>query len=51
MCCVRLAEIQDAKICHLVTIAQLCRAIFVQLRHISTIGKILVKQHYLHHMS
>ena len=32
------------------TIAQLCRAISSQLRHISTIGKELVKQQYLLHM-
>ena len=46
MCCTRLAEIQDAKITqksrHLRTIAQLCRAISLQLRHISTIGKSLL---------
>ena len=49
MCCKRL-EIQDAKNRHLSTIAQLCRAISSQLRHISTIGKKLVKQQYLPHM-
>jgi len=32
---------------HLRTIAQLCRAISLQLRHTSTIGKKLVKQQYL----
>jgi len=32
-------EIQDAKIRHLRTIAQLCRAISLQLRHILTIGR------------
>jgi len=32
---------------HLRTIAQLCRAVLSQLRHISTIGKKLVKQQYL----
>jgi len=36
---------------HLGTIAQLCRAISSQLRHVSTIGKKLVKQQYLPHMS
>ena len=41
----------DAKNSHLGTIAQLCRAISSQLRHMSTIGKKLVKQHYLLHMS
>jgi len=44
-------KIQDAKNCHLGTIAQLCRAISSQLRHVSTIGKKLVKQQYLLHMS
>ena len=34
---------------HLGTIAQLCRAISSQLRHVSTIGKKLVKQQYLLH--
>jgi len=40
-CCKRIAEIglQDAKNRHLGTIAQLCRAISLQLRHVSTIGK------------
>jgi len=33
------------------TIRQFCRAISSQLRHISTIGKKLVKQQYLLHMS
>ena len=36
---------------HLGTIAQLCRAISSQIRHISTIGKKLFKQRYLPHMS
>ena len=42
-----------AKNRHLGTIAQLCRAINLssQLRHVSTIGKKLVKQRYVHHMS
>ena len=48
-------KIQDAKksskIRHLGTIAQLCRAISSQLRHISTIGKKLVKQQYVLQMS
>ena len=39
MCCTRLPEIQDTKIPYLDTIAQLCRAISSQLRHLSTIGK------------
>ena len=55
MCCTRLAENigrkkKIAKNRHLRTIEQLCRAISLQLRHISTIGKI-VKQQYLLHMS
>ena len=48
MWCTRLAENTGrkkvAKNRHLDTIAQLCRAISSQLRHISTIGKKLVKQ-------
>ena len=36
---------------HETTIAQLCRAISLQPRHISTIGKKLVKQHYVLQMS
>jgi len=55
MCCMWLAENtgckNDAKNHHLGTIPQLCRAISLQLRHISTIGKKLVKQQYLLHMS
>ena len=51
MCCARLAENTGrkkvAKNRHLGTIAQLCRAISSQLRHISTIGKKLVKQQYV----
>jgi len=39
------------KNCHLCTIAQLCRAISLQLRHVSTIGEKLVKQEYLLQMS
>jgi len=50
-CCTRLAENTGCeklpKICYLRTIAQLCRAISSQLRHISTVGKKLVKQQYL----
>ena len=52
MCCVRLDGNTGckkvAKNRHLGTIAQLCRAISSQLRHVSTIGKKLVKQQYLH---
>ena len=44
-------EMQDAKKVaknrHLGTIAQLCRAISSQLKHVSTIGKKLVKQQYV----
>jgi len=40
-----------AKTRHLGTIAQLCRAISSQLRHVSTIGKKLVKQQYVLHVS
>jgi len=36
---------------HLGTIAQLCWAVSSQLRHVSTIGKKLVKQPYLLNMS
>jgi len=36
---------------HLCTIAQLCRAVSSQLRHVSTIGKKVVKQQYLFHKS
>ena len=47
-------EMQDPKkspkIRHLGTIRQLCGAISSQLRHLSTIGKKLVKQQYLPHM-
>jgi len=42
-------KIQDAKISHLRT-AQLRRAISSQLRHVSTVGKKVVKQQYLLHM-
>jgi len=42
---------KSSKICHLGTIAQLCRAIALQIRHVSTIGKKLAKQQYLLHMS
>jgi len=45
-----LAEILDAKISYPSTIAQLCRTISSQLRHVSTIGK-NCKQQYLIHTS
>jgi len=38
------------KNCHLRAIAQICRAISSQLRHVSTIGKQLAKQQYVFHM-
>jgi len=44
-------KIQDAKKRHFGTIAQLCRAVSSQLRHVSTIRKKLVKHRYLLHMS
>ena len=54
MCCARLAgntaPKKSPKIRHLGTIAQLCRAISSQVRHVSTIGK-CVKQQRLPHMS
>jgi len=43
--------VQDAKNRHFGTIAQLCRAVSSQVRHVSTIGKKLVKRRYLLHMS
>ena len=36
---------------HLGTIAQICRAIYSQLRHVLTIGKKIIKQQYLLQMS
>jgi len=45
MCCTRLAEKhrkKSPKICHLGTIAQLCRSISSQLRNVSTIEKKLL---------
>jgi len=54
VCCTRLAgntgRKNDAKNCHLCTIAQLCRALSSQLRYVSTVGKKLVKQQYPPHM-
>jgi len=50
MCCKWLAgnarPKKPPKMRHLLTIAQLCRAISSQLRHVSTIGKKFVKQQY-----
>jgi len=55
MCCTRLAENTGrkkiAKNSPSGDIAQLCRAVSSQLRHVLTIGKKLVKQQYLLHMS
>jgi len=55
MCCTWLTENTRNKKSsnnrHLCTIAQLCPAISLQLRHVSTIEKKLVKQHSLLHMS
>jgi len=55
MCCTRLAANAGAKKVaknrYLGTIPQLCRAISLQLRHVSTIGKKLVKQQYFPYMS
>jgi len=55
MWCTQLAENTGrkkvAKNRHLCTIAQLCRAIPLQLRHVSTIGKKLFKQQYVLQMS
>jgi len=55
MCCAQLAgntgRKNDTKNRHLHTIAQLCRAVSLQLRHVSTIGKKIVKQQYVLHMS
>jgi len=55
MCWKRLAgntgRKNDAKNRHSGTIAQRCRAESSQLRHVSTIGKKLVKQQYVVHMS
>ena len=50
MCCTRLAENTGCKNRHFGTIAQLCRVVSLQLRHVSTIGKKLVKHRYLTHM-
>ena len=53
MCCTQLAgnagRKKSPKIRHLGTTAQLCRAISSQLRHVSAIGKKIVKQQYLSH--
>jgi len=55
MCCtwldVNTERKKSPKIRYLGTITQLCWAVSLQLRHVSTIGKKLVKQQYLLHMS
>jgi len=54
-CCTRLAKNtgrkKSPKIRHLGSIAQLCQARSLQLRHYSQSGKKLVKQQYLPHIS
>jgi len=52
MCCTRLAENTGRKKSPKSrnTVAQLYRAVSLQLRHVSTIGKKIVKQQYLLHM-
>jgi len=50
MCCTRLAGNAGRKNRHFGAIAQLCRAISSELRHVSTIGKKLVKPQYLLHI-
>jgi len=42
ICCTRLAGNTDAKNRHFGTIAQLCRAVSSELRHVSTIGNKLL---------
>jgi len=44
MCCTRLAENTGRKM------MQICRAMSSQLKHVSTVGKKLVRQQYLVHM-
>jgi len=55
MCCTQLAgnagPKKSPKIRHLGTIAQICRAISLRLKHVSTVGEKLVKKQYLLHMS
>jgi len=51
MCGMRIAENAGPKNRHLGTIPQLCPGISSQPRHVSTIGKKLVKQQHLLHMS
>ena len=51
MCCTQLVENTGRKDRHFGTITQLCRAVSSQPRHVSTIGKELVKHRHLLHMS
>jgi len=51
MYCTQLTENTEHKKSPSGTIAQLCRGVSVQVRHVSTIGKKFVKQQYLLHMS
>jgi len=51
MCCTQLAENTGWKNRHFGTLTQICWAVSLQLRHVSTIGKKLVKHRYLLHMS
>jgi len=55
MCCMRLAKNtrrkNSPKIRHLGNIARVCRAVSSQIKHVSTIGKKLIKQQYLLHTS
>jgi len=51
MCCTRLGENTGCKNYHFGIIAQLCWAVSSQLRHVSIIGKKIVKYWYLLHMS
>jgi len=51
MYCTWLAENTGRKNRHFGTVGQLYRAVSSQLKHVSTIGKKLVKHRYLLHMS
>ena len=51
MCCMRRAENTGCKNLPSAHIAQICQAISSQLRHVSAVGKKLVKQQYVLHMS
>jgi len=42
---------KSPKIRHLGTITRLCRAVSLQVRHVSTVGGKLIKQQYFLHMS